>query len=136
VTSLFPELEFYENPRDRRAAFARARKALFGQKRNLLLYLVCLIAFAAIVGAGVGLLGVWVKSEFGFESSWWRHLAVGMMCGIYALAANLFFRRPIRRKLREQLKAAGIVVCLECGYNLSGNLSGRCPECGKGVAKT
>jgi len=28
------------------------------------------------------------------------------------------------------------ILCLECGYNLTGNVSGRCPECGTTVADT
>jgi hypothetical protein len=39
-------------------------------------------------------------------------------------------RRPVRRHLRKQLCEKGIPFCIECGYDLKGNESGRCPECG------
>ena len=38
--------------------------------------------------------------------------------------------RPIlRRSLREQLVEKGVPVCLECGYDLRGQIDARCPEC-------
>lgn len=40
------------------------------------------------------------------------------------------FRRRVRRELRELLRQRGIKVCPRCGYNLAGNESGICPECG------
>ncbi len=46
--------------------------------------------------------------------------------GIYLLSA-LFLRGPARR---EELKKA-MGYCQSCGYNLYGNVSGICPECGK-----
>lgn len=45
--------------------------------------------------------------------------------GIYLLSA-LFLRGPARR---EELKKA-MGYCQSCGYNLYGNVSGICPECG------
>ena len=46
------------------------------------------------------------------------------------LSYPLLWRRRARRQLRERLVTLGIAVCLKCGYNLKGNVSGRCPECG------
>ncbi|UCC32456.1 MAG: hypothetical protein JSU86_09275 [Phycisphaerales bacterium] len=37
-----------------------------------------------------------------------------------------FIRGPVRRYRRRKLG-----LCVKCGYNLTGNLSGVCPECGK-----
>ena len=42
---------------------------------------------------------------------------------------SLLFRRRIRRSIRQQLRERGMRICLECGYNLTGNTSGMCPEC-------
>lgn len=33
-------------------------------------------------------------------------------------------------------RVAPTVVCHHCGYNLTGNVSGRCPECGREVEST
>ena len=55
--------------------------------------------------------------------------------------------KPKRPRIRRVLKWIGGVLCLSivsarcrrpghcqsCGYNLKGNLSGVCPECGTGV---
>ena len=52
----------------------------------------------------------------------------------YVLAAlsvpTWFTRRAIRRELRVQLTQRGIPICIPCGYDLTGNVSGVCPECG------
>jgi predicted amidophosphoribosyltransferase len=40
-------------------------------------------------------------------------------------------RKRIQRSLRQQLLTAGIPICIACGYDLTANESGRCPECGK-----
>ncbi|MCH9033232.1 MAG: hypothetical protein IID42_01850 [Planctomycetes bacterium] len=36
-----------------------------------------------------------------------------------------FARRPLRRRYRRRRG-----LCIRCGYNLEGNVSGVCPECG------
>jgi hypothetical protein len=34
---------------------------------------------------------------------------------------------------RRRRNRAGRGLCLACGYNLTGNISGICPECGTGI---
>ena len=40
-----------------------------------------------------------------------------------------FIRRPHRRRKRRRT----LGLCIECGYDLTGNESGVCPECGKPI---
>jgi len=48
---------------------------------------------------------------------------IPFLFGLYPLWA--FFRGPWRRRRR---KAKGL--CVRCGYDLTGNVTGVCPECG------
>ncbi len=41
-----------------------------------------------------------------------------------------FLRGPLRRQRRRKRNE-----CIHCGYNLTGNLSGTCPECGLGTSE-
>lgn len=54
--------------------------------------------------------------------------------GIVGLILNLGLRRlraaRLRTELREYLNRSGITVCMKCGFDLRGNSSERCPECG------
>jgi hypothetical protein len=43
-----------------------------------------------------------------------------------AYPATVFVRGPLRRYRRQRRG-----LCLKCGYNLTGNVTGVCPECGK-----
>ncbi|GMU82898.1 MAG: hypothetical protein AMXMBFR47_27690 [Planctomycetota bacterium] len=78
----------------------------------------------------------------------WQVLAIpnGMVVAlaivpILAGIAFLFHQRFIlgggvfRRRLREQLVASGVPLCLECGYDLRGQLEPRCPECGRAAPR-
>jgi hypothetical protein len=48
-----------------------------------------------------------------------------------AIACGWLTRSHIRRYLRGELLRRGIPICINCAYDLTGNVSGRCPECGK-----
>ena len=54
----------------------------------------------------------------------WALLLLGGLLGTYP--AVVFIRRPFRRARRRRNG-----WCLACGYDLQGNVSGVCPECGK-----
>ncbi|NLX15275.1 MAG: hypothetical protein GXY44_16730 [Phycisphaerales bacterium] len=41
-------------------------------------------------------------------------------------------RKRRRRFLREKLVEKGVPICIECGYDLRGQIEPRCPECGTG----
>ena len=45
---------------------------------------------------------------------------------LLAYPAVAFIRGPVRRYQRRRLG-----LCLKCGYNLEGTVSGVCPECGE-----
>ncbi len=88
-------------------------------------------AFLSVVGA-TGLFVLWDKLVASIPSSWSLHL----MFMLYLIGFGIaiwFTRRDIRRRLRAQLAKKGIPVCIPCGYDLTGNISGTCPECGTAV---
>lgn len=47
--------------------------------------------------------------------------------GLFLSCPTLAFIRGPLRRYRRRRKG----LCLKCGYNLTGNTSGRCPECGR-----
>jgi len=57
-----------------------------------------------------------------------------MMVTCFAVALALLgrqYRNRTRRERRHILTARGVPICVPCGYDLTGNVSGRCPECGE-----
>jgi hypothetical protein len=62
---------------------------------------------------------------------WWSANAIPLwaIAALTAIAPLLWLRRWIRgRRLRRHPN-----LCTACGYDLTGNVSGRCPECGTDV---
>jgi hypothetical protein len=53
----------------------------------------------------------------------WNAVIVGLW--------HRLIRTPLRHHLREELVTRGVVICLDCGYDLRGQIEPRCPECGK-----
>ena len=54
-------------------------------------------------------------------------LAVSFVVFVYV---EITGKRRMEQRRRRQLG-----LCLNCGYNLTGNVSGICPECGQPVAQ-
>lgn len=54
--------------------------------------------------------------------------AWGLVAILGAYPAIAFFRGPFRRHRRRKHG-----LCVTCGYNLTGNVSGVCPECGERI---
>ncbi len=121
---ILPELTLIEPGPERQRMFQQAVNG----PRTLV------AAFLVVVGA-TGLFVLWDKLVASVPSSWSLYL----MLMLYLMGfgtAFWFTRRDIRRRLRAQLAKKGIPVCIPCGYNLTGNESGVCPECGTAMQKT
>ena len=76
-------------------------------------------------------------TTYGFAIGYWRarygahefSLRLWPICLLAATYPTLCFTRgPLRRYYRSKRG-----LCLSCGYSLTGNVSGTCPECGRRV---
>ena len=87
------------------------------------------VAALTLVMIATGLFVLWDKLIESVSSNW----SLFVVYGFYPLALAVAVwstRRGIRRRLRVQLVASGIPICIPRGYNLTGNVTGVCPECG------
>lgn len=123
---LFPELELFEDATAAQAALHRAKNAVLRNVRRWL----ALMCFIIAVGVVIGLLFVWLRRAVGIDPSWTGGASGGVSGATGVIAVQYLFRRPIQQQLRTQLNQQGRPVCMKCGYNLRGNVSNRCPECG------
>ncbi len=67
--------------------------------------------------------GEMVNRDYLFDSTAESLLLVAGILGFYP--AISLFRGPVRRHRRRRRG-----LCIKCGYNLTGNTTGVCPECG------
>ncbi|MEM9347345.1 MAG: hypothetical protein AAGB26_12085 [Planctomycetota bacterium] len=103
---------------------------------------ILLTIIAGLIGATSGLITALILSGlililFGdhngpiwdllFLLVFWVLIGTGALAGI-AVGWYGLLRRP-----RTIIDALDPKLCLECGYDLSWNETGRCPECGKGI---
>ena len=78
--------------------------------------------------ATIGLSGGGGAGEF------FLRMAGGILSVLVAVHVSLrIHHRRLARSVRTELNARGLWTCLACGYDLTGNASGRCPECGDPV---
>jgi hypothetical protein len=84
----------------------------------------------------IGLLGArpfgdvrWLRAGRGWGGPWFRCLELPLVSlfALVAIPTAYFWWRDSRRV------APG--YCQQCGYNLTGNVSGRCPECSAPVKR-
>ena len=121
---ILPELTLLEPGPERQRMF---QQAVNGPRTRV-------AAFLVVVGP-TGLFVLWDKLVVSVPSSWSLYLM--LMLYLMGIGTAIWFtRRGIRRRLRAQLAQKGIPVCVPCGYNLTGNESGVCPECGTAMQKS
>ncbi len=129
---LFPELRHTE-PRRRAAALGDAARMAVAAApiRAVAAYVAPLVAILLVMGTlrlalrGGGLVVGAVATLLGAL----------LTIALARLALPLALRGAIRRLLREELVAEGVVLCLGCGYDLraiaeAGDPVVECPECG------
>ena len=120
----FPELQRLPTDEARRRAMSIAKAKVSMQWRY----------WAAI--AGIVAVSAVIQFSFrrlGIPPAWrgmvrWLVVAVTVTS---CLGLYLSFKKTIQRTLWRILANEGIPRCTSCGYDLTGNTSGICPECGK-----
>ena len=85
-------------------------------------------AVPGVVSFGIFYLS-WVKFSVSLPLLLLIPIMFAMCFGVWSLLAFLF-RRRLRRSIWNQLAQLAMRTCLDCGYDLTGNTSGVCPECG------
>ncbi len=124
---IYPELAFFRDPEHRYAAHRAAFKTVRGW--HILFGLFCGGVAQAIAGVFRRIVAQLslplVIPDLVFS------LAGGAFSGLVLvfILRSLYYKR-VQRSLREQLVAQGTPICLECGYDLRGQIEARCPECG------
>ncbi len=148
-----PRTDFWPSPRYTLNVSARRGWLRFKRSTNYCLTCGCLPPNHAThrwLGCFYGHHGVTVDYSYSFNSplpvenriafpgvKWTTYLLFGArhnslaislwppfaLFAIYPVIA--FTRGPLRRHRRRRRG-----LCLQCGYNLTGNVTGRCPECG------
>ncbi len=79
----------------------------------------------------------WVSPHvaIGWFSGLCLDVLVGSVVGVVGVVLAMRWRhRSVHKSLRRQLNELAQPTCLACGYNLTGNESGKCPECGLGTS--
>ena len=124
LTVMYPELLRFPDWVTAKQAYLQARRQLganswFGMRCRVVLVVGLFLAVSIIKmpeQVGVPFILRWV---------------LAVLIPLFLVKALFWlFRKSIRRSIREQLTGMGIPCCVHCGYNLEGNVSGVCPECG------
>ena len=116
-----PELERFETVFEQRAALRQAMAAPPIRSRLQLLRAATWVL--VVVGC------LWLQSQHASLLAILLVVCAGST-GLLWCQHRFWLRRLIQRNLREQLVARGVPICLECGYDLRGQVEPRCPECG------
>lgn len=116
---------------------AQARRALRASKRACAgrVTLAWLLSVAVVIGPFVFLIlgdrtRAWLLSLSPYAYILMVALPGALLGGCLLVLGFWLLRRPMRLSLRRQLNTQGIPTCLHCGYDMTGNTSDLCPECG------
>ena len=130
---MYPELERLATAGARSEVLRAARSARGAQRgfaaAVILFSVISFFLVALGCGALVALLGRPFQSPAELpdrllEGTLYLSAGAGLAVGAW------LYRRRTRRIIREILNQRGVLICVPCGYDLTGNVSGRCPECG------
>ena len=122
---MYPELMRWGTDWNRRRALEQGRRDAFrGRWATAMCFWI--LSIGVIMGALFG--------AYSFGGSHWVRGSIQAASGpIVSIAYLIWQRQRVRTSLRRQLVSIGRLVCTWCGYDLRGDVSGRCPECGAGV---
>jgi hypothetical protein len=98
-------------------------------KVQILLLVLCAIETLLFCLAGV-------LGDNGYKKTMWVLLAVCFTLMFVMWVLGVLFRSDIRRERGDFIGRTDDNKCRDCGYDLRGNQTGVCPECGNAVAPT
>jgi hypothetical protein len=132
------ELDLSPSAEERQAALDAAvhrRSGLFSPARWLGIATCACVAVAAMLLSRIAIRPVLAPLLAGRA---WREVVivhVGFVVGATFLVIRWLHRRGSAACLRRRLLAAGVPVCLRCGYHLRGLAAPApsCPECGRAL---
>jgi hypothetical protein len=126
----YPELELFPDDETRITILKQLQRGMIRTRR---FWLACVghgIATTAVVAVSPSILGLVV---FGSYPGWLVSFIPAMVLGIgFGFGLQFLWRKPVQKRLREELVSRGIPICIPCGYDLRGQIEPRCPECGRG----
>ncbi|MCG3136730.1 MAG: hypothetical protein HJJLKODD_00566 [Phycisphaerae bacterium] len=128
---IFPELNYFPDPRAALVALEEVEGARSKSLRYWCINIACLIGTGILLE---GLVLVISRRAITFWSylpgnpSLWLPLS-SIVIG--PLIANLIEIRRVRKQLRSALLRVKVQLCTACGYALTGLSANRCPECGQ-----
>jgi hypothetical protein len=91
------------------------------------------LGVAAIVASGVAALASGPRYGRGPDVLLAVLIYFGIACTVLQSAFVLSGYSSVRRYIRRQLNERNYPTCMGCGYDLTGNRSGSCPECGEDI---
>ena len=127
LTMLFPALSRFDDWTTAMAVLDEARKEEWGRPWFLLLTFIAIPAMVFLLS-----FVPWITGK-DLASSALRMALLLSIGFLYIALLTWLSRRSIQRSLWRKLAARGIPCCMHCGYDLTGNESGVCPECGKAL---
>lgn len=127
---VFPELDRFPTPDDAKKAYRRATRQLLFSRQWWLGCMPLMFLFILAVTFAPELLSAHINRN---TTLLWFPVISGFVIPICGVVVIWFQRRHLQRSLWRQLADLGIPCCVQCGYDLTGNVSGICPECGERI---
>ncbi|MFH1747038.1 MAG: hypothetical protein ABIG44_08335 [Planctomycetota bacterium] len=124
----FPELERVETRAAGRKLWRVAYNPVLKSWRYWLIALVAQVSCQVALRLGTERFLNW--SGLASYNQIWGVAATTVGAALAAILTLWLVRRRITCNLRLELRKLGQPICLACGYDLTGNVSGRCSECG------
>jgi hypothetical protein len=129
---LLPELKRFRTEEERWEVCEQASEQAGGDRHGFAAFLLAVM---------IGFIPQWspyVLPQLTIQS--WIERVGNVWFGIagVTIAGLIYTPRGIasmRQSLWKQLADKGIPCCIHCGYDLTGNESGKCPECGKPIGE-
>jgi hypothetical protein len=84
----------------------------------------------AVIGTGMMFVGKAIRATFVGSTVGMTVIYIGMMLGVLATPGLVYVYLRRMKSGGDVVRAESDTACAQCGYDLTGNVSQICPECG------